>query len=158
MAHKFNPPMSLNDHGLYPVNKPKVAGGIEIGHSCVCRTEADIFERLGLVWKEPHERLGVPAVVPLPGCGIGFKWLDWPQNHDYNGFFDQAYLARYRENGGRVARGNRGAGRCFNCQETGHWAADCPKGKADAARDFLAAGSSAGPDGYHAAARTDRTL
>jgi len=98
MAHKFNPPMSLSDHGLYPVDKAKIQGGKEIGTSLVCHTEEEIFERLGLVYKAPHERLGVPSIVPLlPGCGAGFKWLDWPKNQDYSdGFFDESYLLQHR--------------------------------------------------------------
>ena len=93
MAHKYWPPLSLNDHGLFPVDKCKTAGGKEIGTSLTCNSEEDIFERMGLVYKAPHERCGVESVMPLPDqpagtkFGLGFRWHDYPKNRDYDGFF-----------------------------------------------------------------------
>jgi DNA polymerase lambda len=47
---------SLSDHGLTPVtkvNKQKVAKGLRVTG---CATEREVFEKLGLPYKEPHER------------------------------------------------------------------------------------------------------
>ena len=83
IAHKYEPPLSLNDHGLYPVDKCKMAGGVETGPSLKCHSEEELFHRMGLVYKEPSQRLGVTAVEPLPGCGPGWRWADAEQNFDY---------------------------------------------------------------------------
>jgi hypothetical protein len=74
MAHKLEPTLSLNDSGLYPVDKIKMAGGVEIGESLECPTEQHIFAALGLAYAPPSQRDG-DIVTVLPGCGPGWRSL-----------------------------------------------------------------------------------
>ncbi len=50
--------MKLDDQGLF--NMPK--GSTSKGKRIKCNTEEEIFERLGLVYREPHERDGFDEV------------------------------------------------------------------------------------------------
>ena len=57
--------MSLNDHGLFPVpndihHVPKPCDRLPIEAS----TERQVFDLLGVVYKEPHERDCYDAVIP----------------------------------------------------------------------------------------------
>ena len=57
-THALTRGFTLNEHALTQVSTGKAVGGV--------RREADIFAALRLAWKEPHERTGADAVVPLP--------------------------------------------------------------------------------------------
>lgn len=68
-----NPPRyQLDDHGLWVVGNSgnliidddgdAVRAKNEDGSAFVPQTEKDVFDKLGLVWKEPHERDGFGAL------------------------------------------------------------------------------------------------
>lgn len=50
--------MQLNDHGLFK----RLQGSQTIGDRINCKTEKDLFDKLGLVYREPHERDSFDAV------------------------------------------------------------------------------------------------
>ena len=56
-AHALTRGFTLNEHALTQVSTGKTVGGI--------KTEQDIFKALKLQWREPEERTGADACVPI---------------------------------------------------------------------------------------------
>lgn len=46
----------LDDHGLYPVISDAHGGRVKSSVSVPCKSEREVFEKLGFPWLEPHER------------------------------------------------------------------------------------------------------
>ncbi|XP_073395430.1 DNA polymerase lambda isoform X2 [Physcomitrium patens] len=47
---------SLDDHGLYPIVTDANGGKVKLSVSVPCKSECEVFEKLGFPWLEPHER------------------------------------------------------------------------------------------------------
>ena len=56
--------MTLDDHGLYPIDH---SDGMPYGDGMRvdAKAEKDIFDILGFVYKEPHERDGFDAILQV---------------------------------------------------------------------------------------------
>jgi len=46
----------LDDHGLYPVIADGYGGKVKSPISVSCKSEREVFEKLGFPWLEPHQR------------------------------------------------------------------------------------------------------
>ena len=55
-CHNGHTQHTLSDEGLMPCKRDRKGNVTYKGRSYVCHTERDIFDLLGLVYKEPHER------------------------------------------------------------------------------------------------------
>ena len=79
-AHNLRPKLSLSDAGLYPVNKAKIAGGVEIGPSFKCDSEEAVFAALGMVYKPPYARISKESIEYVgPECGHNKPSPKWKE-------------------------------------------------------------------------------